>query len=110
HDGDADGGDTQAQPSKRTGTGGGSLAVMLIVALGAGGAGYYVKIYKPKKELEGAEDLDELTDAEEPTVNEDGDEREQPADADEGAFDGPDYSDYDDYRDEYGDGPEFPEE
>lgn len=71
---------------------------------------HHVKIYKPKKELEGAEDLDELTDAEEPTVNEDGDEQEQPADADEGAFDGPDYSDYDDYRDEYGDGPESPEE
>ncbi len=49
-------------------------------------------------------------DAEEPTVNEDADEQEQPADADEGAFDGPDYSDYDDYRDEYGDGPESPEE
>ena len=63
-----------------------------------------------KKELEGAENFDELEDTEEPTVNEDGDEREQPANADEGAFDGPDYSDYDDYRDEYGDGPESPEE
>ena len=110
HDGDADGGDTQTQPPKQTGTNGGSLAVMLIVALGAGGAGYYVKIYKPKKELESAEDLDELTDAEEPTVNEDGDGQEQPADADEKAFDGPEYSDYGDYGDEYGDGPESPEE
>ena len=37
-----------------------------------GGAGWYIKIYKPKHDLADAEDLDELTGAgEEPTVNED---------------------------------------
>ncbi|MBR0281591.1 MAG: hypothetical protein IJQ81_08370 [Oscillibacter sp.] len=54
--------------------------------------------------MEGAENFDELEDTEEPTVNEDGEEQEWPANADEGAFDGPDYSDCDNCRDEYGDG------
>ena len=107
HEEGADGGDTQTPPPKRTGTGGGSLAVMLMVILGAGSAGYYLKIYKPKKELEDAEDLDELTNPEEPTVNED--EQETPADSGE-AFDGREYTDYDDYGDGYGDGPESPDE
>ena len=46
----------------------------LFAALAAGGAGYYFKIYKPKKDLDDAEDFDELTGGdEEETVNEDED-------------------------------------
>ena len=105
HDGDADGGDTQPPQPQRTGMGGGSLAVMLVVVLGAGGAGYYFKIYKPKKELENAEDLDELTGgADEETVSED--EREPSDDFREAESGESDYQDYPDYGDE----PEYPED
>ena len=45
---------------------------LALAALAVGGAGWYIKIYKPKHDLADAEDLDELTGAEEePTVNED---------------------------------------
>lgn len=45
---------------------------MLLMALAAGGAGYYFKIYKPKKDLDDADDFDELTgESEAETVNED---------------------------------------
>ena len=58
------------QKSDSDGTG--TVIIVLVVALAVGGAGWYLKIYKPKKELEDAEDLDELTGgSEEPTVNED---------------------------------------
>lgn len=57
---------------KETGGGSGTLILVLLVALAAGGAGYYFKIYKPKKDLDDAEDFDELTGGdEEETVNED---------------------------------------
>lgn len=51
--------------------GGGAMALVVVVALAAGGAGFYLKIYKPRKELEDAEDLDELTGGPEEAVNED---------------------------------------
>lgn len=58
---------------KRTGGGAGTLAFVFLVMLTAGGAGYYFKIYKPKKELDDAEDFDDLIggDDEEETVGED---------------------------------------
>ena len=63
--------DTQPE-KKETGGGFGTLVLVLLVALAAGGAGYYFKIYKPKKDLDDAEDFDELTGGyEEETVNED---------------------------------------
>ena len=48
------------------------LFLVLLTVLAVGGAGWYFKIYKPKKELDKAEDFEELI--EEETVNEDMDE------------------------------------
>lgn len=60
------------KPEKTKSGGSGTLILVLLVALAAGGAGYYFKIYKPKKDLDDAEDFDELTGGdEEETVNED---------------------------------------
>ena len=50
----------------------GSILIICLVVLLVGGAGYYFKIYKPKREMDDAEDLDEITGgAEEKMVNED---------------------------------------
>ncbi len=66
-------GQTDPEPEKQSGSGGtGTIIVVLLAALAVGVAGWYIKIYKPKHDLANAEDLDELTEAdEEPTVNED---------------------------------------
>ena len=68
------------------------LSILVLAALAVGGAGWYIKIYKPKHDLADAEDLDELTEAEEePTVNED----DLPAPAPRIAYgDEPDEPDY----------------
>ena len=60
--------ETQAKDSST-----GTVILIVVAALAAGGAGYYIKIYKPKKDLDDAEDFDELTgeDEDEETVNED---------------------------------------
>ena len=55
-----------AQPEARQSRG---LFLVLPAILAVGGAGWYLKIYKPKKTLDRAEDFDELI--EEETVNED---------------------------------------
>lgn len=64
---------SEPEPERQSGGGAGTIILVLIAVLAAGGAGYYLKIYKPKKELTEAEDLDELTETseEEPTINED---------------------------------------
>ncbi len=62
-----DAGDQPEEPEKNSG----SLFLILAVALAAGGAGYYFKVYKPKQELEDEEEFDDLTGEEEETVNED---------------------------------------
>ena len=51
----------------------GILFLALVVALAAGGLGYYFKVYKPRHELDDAEDIDEFDfeGPEEPMVNED---------------------------------------
>jgi len=66
-------GQTNPEPEKPQDSGGtGTVIVVLMAALAVGGAGWYIKIYKPKHDLSDAEDLDELTGAgEEHTVNED---------------------------------------
>ena len=105
------GGNTPKPQAQKTGTSGGSLIVMLMVVLAVGGAGYYFKIYKPKKELEDAEDLDELTggeEQEEQTVNED--EQEPSGDSYAAENGEPSYEDYPGYPDRYGEEPEYPEE
>lgn len=66
-----DGTDTP-EPEKPEKNNAGMMIFILIAALAVGGAGYYFKIYKPKQDLDDAEDFDELTGgADEPTVNED---------------------------------------
>ena len=64
---------TDPEPDKpQDGGGPGTIMIVLLAALAVGGAGWYIKIYKPKHDLADTEDLDELTGAEEePTVNED---------------------------------------
>lgn len=50
----------------------GTILIVLIAALAAGGVGYYLKIYKPRKELSNADDLDDWMGIEdEQTINED---------------------------------------
>ncbi len=52
---------------KKSGSG---MLLVILAALAAGGVGYYLKIYKPKRELDDAEDIDDVIGGEE-TVNED---------------------------------------
>lgn len=84
-----------AEPEPESG-GAGMFVVIALVALAAGGAGWYFKIYKPKHDLDDAEDFDELTGAEEEAVYED--EVEET------------YPDEPDYPDAYGDEPEEPDD
>lgn len=101
---------TTPQPQPDTG-GSGSLVIVGIVLLAVMGAGYYFKIYKPKREMDDAEDMDDVTGgAEEKTVNEDElpayharrAERPVPDEPPE-----PDYPTYEDYQ--RGDEPPEPE-
>ena len=90
--------ETQVPAQPQT-TSGGSVLVVVCAAVAAGAAAWYFKIYKPKKDLADAEDLDELTGAEEETVNED----EQPQRAPDARREPeePDYYNYEDYPNNY---------
>ena len=59
------------QPAEKGGNS--MMLVVVVIALAAGGLGYYFKVYKPKHELDDAEDIDdfEFEGPEEPMVNED---------------------------------------
>lgn len=87
------------EPEKpEKGSNSGTMIFVLLAIAAVGGAGYYFKIYKPKHDLDDAEDLDDLLeDGDEPEVNED-DTRapELPETAQE-----PDDVSYDDYPDDY---------
>lgn len=81
---------------------GGAFIFVLLAALAVGGAGYYFKIYKPKHDLDDAEDLDELLeDEDEEEVNEDSDGQDMTVEAGMDM----DAAAYDDYpEDDYPDG------
>lgn len=94
----------EPEEPKDEGSGMGTIIFILIAALAAGGAGYYFKIYKPRHDLDDAEDFDELTggELEEETVNEDAEPVPQAALPSEPEPDGePDYPDDDPYDDPY---------
>lgn len=61
------------QPAAKSSNG--MMFLIIVIALAAGGLGYYFKIYKPKHELDDAEDIDdfEFEGPEEPVINEDED-------------------------------------
>ena len=62
------------EPDQPEDGGNGTIILVVIAALAVGGVGYYLKIYKPKHDLDAAEDFDDLTGEDEETVNEDEDE------------------------------------
>lgn len=113
--------DTGTGPKEKKGGGSGMLVFVLLVVLAAGGAGFYFKIYKLRKDLDDAEDFDELLGGdEEEMVNEDEEfdvlesavERENDAYAGASAYGEYDtYKESDTYRepDAYGE-PDEPEE
>ncbi len=63
--------DPDPEPEKPEKGGGSTIILVVIAALAVGGAGYYLKIYKPKHDLDDADDFDDLTGEDEETVNED---------------------------------------
>lgn len=63
--------DTGPEPEKPEKVNSSTMILVVIAVLAVGGAGYYLKIWKPKHDLDSAEDFDELTGGDEETVNED---------------------------------------
>lgn len=59
------------KPAREIGGNISTIVFILLAAAAVGGAGYYLKIYKPKHDLDDAEDLDELLGEDAPEVNED---------------------------------------
>lgn len=86
-------GEVEAQQEKEKESGGGLFFILLAV-LAVGGAGYYLKVYKPRNDFDGEEDMDDLSDDEE-EVNEDAADE----DAQQEWQDEPDMAAYDDYPD-----------
>lgn len=69
--------DTDTEPEKPEKSSDNTLILVVLAALAVGGVGYYLKIYKPKHDLDDADDFDDLTGGdEEETINED---EEEPA-------------------------------
>lgn len=91
----------ETEPEKGSG---GTLLFVLAAALAVGGAGYYFRIYKPKHELDDAEDLEELLGDEDVEVNEDAEtpdiQESIETDTEAAAYD--DYPDDDYPDDDYG--------
>lgn len=63
--------DTDQEPEQAEKGGSSTIILVVIAVLAVGGAGYYLKIYKPKHDLDDADDFDDLTGENEETVNED---------------------------------------
>lgn len=119
----ADQGEVKQAGEKNSGSS--TFVFILLAAAAVGGAGYYLKIYKPKHELDDAEDLDELLGEDGQEVNEDeadgdGTDRDTPWKPDrkepeaytpvagEAAETGEDPALYDDYPEE--DSPDSPDD
>lgn len=94
--------ETGKEESKKEESGGSGLLFILIGACAVGGAGYYLKIYKPKHDLDDAEDLDDLlSEEDEEEINEDSEQEERGRGEQEWEEE-PDTAAYDDYPDEEG--------
>ena len=60
------------EPDPEPEKGSNTVVILAVIAvLAVGGAGYYLKIYKPKHDLDNADDFDDLTGEDEETINED---------------------------------------
>lgn len=89
----------EEQPEKKENSGSGLLFI-LIGACAVGGAGYYLKIYKPRHDLDDAEDLDDLlSEEDEEEINEDPEQEERGRGEQEWEEE-PDTAAYDDYPEE----------
>ena len=89
----------ETEKPKKESNGGAMIFVLLAVAA-AGGAGYYFKVYKPKHDLDDAEELDDLLgDGDEPEINEDGMDSAAPEQTEPAVTE--DTAAYDDYPDDY---------
>ena len=62
--------DTEPDAAQKSG-GSGPVIFVILLAVVIGGVGYYLKIYKPRHDLDDAEDLDDVLEDGEPEVNED---------------------------------------
>lgn len=89
-----------AKGKKQSGKNTGTVIFVIIAVITAGSAGYYFKIYRPKRELDEADDLEDLLDSN-PTVNEDDEASNNKDDAEEEKNVMLDYDDYpyDDFSD-----------
>ena len=63
-----DGTPEQTAPAKNNT---GMIVIVLLVVLGAGGAGYYFKVVKPKRDLDDADDFEDIQFEDGPTDGED---------------------------------------
>lgn len=89
----------EEQPVKKENSGSGLLFILIGVCA-VGGAGYYLKIYKPRHDLDDAEDLDDLlSEEDEEEINEDLEQEER---GEQEWEEEPDMAAYDDYPDEEG--------
>lgn len=92
--------ESETEPEQPKKGNGGTMIFVLLAVAAVGGAGYYLKIYKPKHDLDDAEDLDDLWGDDEPEVNEDAELPKK-----EGAYQTDvEKPDYDGYSDEKPDG------
>ena len=85
---------TPEEPAKDSGGGTGTIILILLAVAAVGGAGYYIKIYRPKQQAAEPEDMDEdeVDFEDEPEESEDGE--------DEDAGEEPNEDTGDDYEDE----------
>lgn len=85
--------DSETEPEQPKKGNGGTMIFVLLAVAAVGGVGYYLKIYKPKHDLDDAEDLDDLWGDDEPEVNEDAEPSEKEV-AYQSDVEKPDYDDY----------------
>ena len=67
-------------PAPAKGNGPGAIVIVVLVALAAGGAGYYFKVLKPKKELDDADDFEDIQFEDDPAADGEADALPEPED------------------------------